>query len=455
MNIKQLENFVANFLPISHTLVLEANHGVGKSEIIRNNIRAVIAKKHGVPVEEVDVIDRRAAQMDPADLIGGIFLVGGRTFNAPPSWLPVSKDSSEALKGPLESNGMVWTDFVTAKYGILFVDELNRASPHTRQAFFELTLDRSLHGVKIPDTWYIMAAINGNGDLYEVPEIEPAAQDRQVTVKFQPSFEELFQYFDSSVEDGKIHGSVVAYIKQFEDCIDPSDDIIEKSTAEGTKTFSRRSWYRLGQSLVEFEKNSGQDILDTVTTRDGFNIIRAAAESYVGPSQASAFASFVKEEYDVVSPAAILNKMDSSLEKRIRVMAGIDDNGDLIDFAPGADKSNVPALSGIANALYYELAKIKSTPLTKKQHRNITKFLYCLPREVVSGFWNNWASDGDKGEPADATRAQALAWHTTPLRRNVTTRSVIPEAAYQKWVASLPAQGITDIFSDEPMKPKK
>jgi len=429
MNIKQLLFHFENFHPMHHTLVLEANHGCGKSEIVREDLRALVAKMHGVTKEEVGIIDRRASLLDPSDLIGGIFLVGGRTYNAPPSWLPVHKDSVAELSGPLTQNGMAWTDFAHQKYGILFLDEINRGNPQTRNSMFELTLDRSLHGVKIPDTWYIVAAINGNTELYSVDPMEPAEMDRLVLVKFNPSYEELYEHLNKRTFSGAIHDAVTAYCKMFEDHIDPSVEVIEKARADGDKTYSRRSWYRLGESLKKAEK-SGMDITEMVKTSEGYDALRMAAEGYVGATEAAAFVDFVKESYDVITPDAILNRWNDAMKDRIEAMADTD-----------SELGNVPALSGLANALLEELKnKVGDVKLAQKQQVNIAEFLEVMPREVVSGFWVGWSK---------TLHTQAVDWHKTPRRQNITTRSVCNEAGYQQWVRDMAKGGIKDLTSDK------
>ena len=213
MNINELSDFMA-IVPTHHTVMLTANHGVGKSKVVATVIRDVLAKRHGVKPEDVDVIDKRASQLDPGDLTGGIFLVGGQTFNAPPYWLPVHQSSAAWLEDRLKAAGREWVPFKdNTKVSVLFLDEVNRARPETLQCIFELILDRSLHGIKIPDTCYVMAAVNGDRDTYDVQEQDPAFTDRVVMIPFEPTFDELYTHLDIAVGMELIHEVIPMYLR--------------------------------------------------------------------------------------------------------------------------------------------------------------------------------------------------------------------------------------------------
>ncbi|MFA5436854.1 MAG: hypothetical protein WC372_12520, partial [Candidatus Neomarinimicrobiota bacterium] len=61
MNITESSLYVKHFLTPYHTLCLSANHGVGKSAVVKNVFRKILADKHGIPVEDFAVVDRRAS----------------------------------------------------------------------------------------------------------------------------------------------------------------------------------------------------------------------------------------------------------------------------------------------------------------------------------------------------------------------------------------------------------
>lgn len=430
MNIAQLEFYFKNVHDIRHTMTLQANHGVGKSEIVRNNLRAIVAEKHAVSVEEVMVIDKRAAQLEPSDLVGGIFMVGGRTYNAPPSWLPVHPDSIAQLSPFLSKAGMEWTDSIPAKYGILFLDELNRAPAHVKQALFELKLDRSLHGVKIPDTWYIVTAENGDPDIYDVSEAEPADKDREIILSFNPSVDEFLSFMRLKVNSGEIHDAVLQFCQQNDDKIDPSKEEIEKASADGKTAQSRRSFFRLGQALQNLENNLGEEsIVDFVQKSSNETALRGIVEGFLGTAMAGHFVQFVKESYNMLSPDTILNKWSKKVKERVTKMSD-----------PDSDESNIPAIAGLNHAVVAKMTEDPKSKLSKKQSVNILEYLECQGKEQVSGFYADW---GDKAHD------QFVAWHNSPRRRAVIIRS-LNSKALKKFQEEMKSRGI-DPNSDEPM----
>jgi hypothetical protein len=108
--------------------------GVGKSQMVGQ-----VAAQHGVPV-----IDIRLSQMEPSDLRGIPFRVGGCVEWAVPAMLPDTE-----RHGP---------------EGILFLDEITSAAPSVSAAAYQLILDRRLGDYRVPEHWAIFAAGNRQGD---------------------------------------------------------------------------------------------------------------------------------------------------------------------------------------------------------------------------------------------------------------------------------------------------
>lgn len=434
MNIAETIKYFEFYHCVNHTLTLQANHGVGKSELVRIEFKASLARKYNCSLDEILVIDKRASQLEPSDLTGGLFEVGGRTYNAPPYWLPVHEDSIKALEGPLKEAGRQWVNFVSTKYKaiILFLDELNRAQSYTKQALFELKLDRSLHGIKIPDNCYIITAENSNAELYDVSEAEPADKDREVVIQFMPSVEEWLTWANRKVAEQRIHEAVTMYISQNEDHLDPSEDEIRVAAADGGSTYSRRSWTRLGESLMHAEGMYGKSIQEIIKDPSERVLFQAAAEGHVGMAESIAFSTFVIEDYDTLNPKDILDHWDKKMAKRIEALADLDNE-------KGEGKANLVKVSGLTTSIVEEL-KTRGK-LTKQQEKNILAYLELVGRENVSSFWEEWCS-------APETKEQAVAWYCTPKREHIITKSICNSVAYDEEVARKIAAG-EDIESDE------
>ena len=105
--------------------------GVGKSSIVRE-----VASE-----ASLDVLDLRAALLDPTDLRGIPAIEKGRAVWCPPSFLPKPGD----------------------RPGVLFLDEINAAPPLVQASLYQLVLDRRVGEYVLPDGWWIVAAGAGIG----------------------------------------------------------------------------------------------------------------------------------------------------------------------------------------------------------------------------------------------------------------------------------------------------
>ena len=120
MDIKTF-NSIAPRLPAAIAVLMQGPTGVGKSHLV-----------YAIGEElDLTVVDRRLSQMGEGDMVGLPELVDGTTRFCPPDW---------------------YAD-ACANARILFLDELNRATPEVMQAAFQIVLDRELNGHKLhPDS---------------------------------------------------------------------------------------------------------------------------------------------------------------------------------------------------------------------------------------------------------------------------------------------------------------
>ena len=210
MDIKTTKIFIKGS---SRSILLKAKHGVGKSSTVNQ-----AAIEEGWGFEDV-----RLSQCDVGDIKGLPYREGNTTYFAKPKWWP--RDSKSK--------------------GILFLDELNRASKDVTQAVFELCLDRSLDGDKLPDGWKVVSAINADEE-YDVMEMDPALSDRFFHIEFEPSVSEWLEWANN---DGNVHQSIVQFVARNTNLLDPPVGNLEA----GKIYPSRRSWEALSEFLVLFD----------------------------------------------------------------------------------------------------------------------------------------------------------------------------------------------------------
>lgn len=167
MNIASLATVLPLMAELQKTVMLHGEHGTGKSQVIRQ-----IWEKLGYKVADV-----RLGQMaDAGDLIGL------------PQFMK-DKDGKDYLK-------YVFPDFFPRQEKtVIFFDELNRAPKDILQGVFEMVLDYSLKGVKLPKDTVIICAVNPATDDYAVLDFsDKAFQDRFVHIKFNPTPSEFHNY---------------------------------------------------------------------------------------------------------------------------------------------------------------------------------------------------------------------------------------------------------------------
>ena len=413
MNIAELTEFVEFDMPLTHTLCLQSNHGMGKSTVVSRNFRRALARRFKVEVDEVMVVDKRGSQMEPTDVIGTSWMVGGQTYNAPPAWIPIHHEDQAWLKSSLERAGREWSPFTTAKVGILFLDELLHADRHVLHAFFEMLNDHKANGLRFPENWLIVCAMNGDLSRYDGTHMGPALIDRLILVDFEPSQEEYLQYLEERVVAGEIPGSIPAFLRINRQLIDPDGATIDESTAEGLKSFSRRSWDRAGEMLARGAAN-GRDLQEqTIRTQESTKLTKWVT-GYVGLGAATAYATFVRDEYGALSPEEIVHKFSDSTRTK------------LLDLF-----TRNPVAAGALNEQVVKFLGGMKKVLPDNVQQNITKYLRVLPREAAAAFWKDWCAHSTK------TREQAEAWHTVPATQYTIMRAIAKTSTTDAWVKSM------------------
>ena len=234
---------VAPKRPVETSVLLRGNHGIGKSQVVRQ-----VAKGFGL-----EVIDRRLSQMSEGDMVGLPSTDGEVTRFNPPDWY------KNACKKPVA----------------LFLDELNRATPEVMQAAFQVVLDRELNGWKLHPQTRVYAAINASS-AYTVNEMDPALLDRFWAIDLTPDVKD---WLDWAKESGAIHDNVIQFIAGNEKWLDPPKNIEASQVSP-----SRRSWERLSKALVS---------VGVADTPDD-SLFYPLCLGYVGTEATIAFHGFVK-----------------------------------------------------------------------------------------------------------------------------------------------------------------
>ena len=180
--------------------------------------------------------------MEPPDLVGLPKLGGNTTRYLPPATLP------------------------TDGLGILVFEELNRCQRYMRGPCLELLTRRRLNDYKLPEGWLPAAAINPDGEDYDVESLDPALLSRFTRVIVVPRVEEWVAWGRKA----GIHADVLRYVS--------SDQTVFASPESNP-----RAWKYVSDHLHAFESHGSDQ-----TT------LRAAIIGEVGDQRGAAFLRTLK-----------------------------------------------------------------------------------------------------------------------------------------------------------------
>lgn len=312
IDFQTANTIVPHVINVRKPVLFRGRHGIGKSEVIYQ-----IAEGLGLPV-----VERRASQMTEGDLIGLPSTDGSVTSFNPPDWY---KECCEEAR-------------------LLFLDEVDRATPEVRQGIFELTDSRKLNGHSLhPDT-VVFAAVNGgeHGAQYQVGEMDPAELDRWTVFDLEPSVEDWLNWAKDNVEP-------ILW-----DFINNNRQHLEhEGEFEPNKVYpSRRSWKRANDCLAL----AG---LMTETSQELFQLTAA----FVGFEAAVAFNDFVTNYERVVTVEDIVVEGKVELTDDF----GVNEHSALVEK--------------------FEASEVFNETLPADQISNVAKYFVTLPSEVAMKLW--------------------------------------------------------------------
>lgn len=246
-------------------ILLRGPHGVGKSEVVYQ-LAKPFAKALGLIdkyPQGLPVVERRLSQCpDAGDLTG----------------LPEIRD------GVTHLNPMDWFNRICLEPCLFFADEIDRAMPDVRQAFFEITDSRKVAGRLLHKDTIIVGAINGgteNANNYQVGEMDPAELDRWVVFDVSPTVSEWLEYANAQ----RVNPMITEFIQSANEHLEHDGE----NFIPGKIYPSRRSWFRLNEVLEEKDLEEAKSYLPTLLN------------AYVGQEASLAFYEFVRQYSKEVS----------------------------------------------------------------------------------------------------------------------------------------------------------
>jgi energy-coupling factor transporter ATP-binding protein EcfA2 len=397
MNYRQLLKLLTS-MPRSKSLLIRGHIGIGKSSLV-SQAASIMTAKTGKPTALVDI---RLSQQDVGDLRGIPYLVGGNTFFAPPMWYPIDPGYLRRQKEFLKAGKVQYVPWQTHEQGIIFLDELNRASREVLQCSFELTLDHKLGGVPIPPGWLVVAAVNHDQRVYQVHKLDPAHINRFLVVDFDPEVDEWLDYARVRTKAGQMHPAVVEYLQAHPSKLDPASDDLEQATHTGAQVATRRSWTTLAEVLREDPEfqGAGED------PEYQLSVIR----SCIGDLHAASFYGFLVNRKGTLSPEDIVTDWDERCANHIR---------NLVDQGRGHE-----LVSTTISVLNF-LGKHKDVPLDPQCAANMAAFFELLPDGVAADLYSTWR----RKQPTQARSCYDYrTGQTYPLKQRLLRALKVPDA---------------------------
>ena len=326
MKFQQFFDIVQALSPKT-TILVRGRHGIGKSQSVYQ-----LGEKWGLPV-----IERRLSQMTEGDMIG----------------LPNMSDMDG--EGVTRFNPPDWFMRACREPAVLFLDEINRATPEILQASFQVAGSRELNGNKLHEGTRVIAAINASAE-YTVNDMDPALLDRFWVVDLDPDVKDWLAWAKEIC-----HPLVYDFIQSNERHLEHTGGI------EPGKVYpSRRSWEKVSREL---------DLSGAISKPSG-PLFYGISFGLLGVETAQAFTEYAKSIDDQLSAEDVLDKWGKSMKARIEKF--------------GNDKFNI-LIEKIGD---YTGANV----LTDKQTKNLVAFCSnpCFPRELLVSMWTSLVDRPDK-----------------------------------------------------------
>jgi len=316
--------FQSNIAPL-----VIGHHGIGKSQAVKQ-----FAEEGGHKF-----VDLRLGTQDVGDLLGlpdfGTDKSGNKTTTVfmTPKWLTELID---------------WANKNPKKYGIIFLDEFNRARRDVLQAVFQLVLDRKMHTITLPENVYVIAAQNPNTEDYIVTDVsDKALMDRFCHIKLSPSVQEWIEY----AKNTNFSKEVINFIVDQPELLQSK---LEEFTLEEVKP-SRRSWDSVNRLIA---------------AKTPLPLLQELCYGLIGHEATVAFMSSLKNKDKPISANDIIKNFPDFKER-------------LEKYSNSETGGRIDLLKYTCDDLMDNLKSRKSNKkLTKKEEENIIGFVKTIPREL-------------------------------------------------------------------------
>lgn len=347
MNVQATKMTIKN-LPPRISVLLESNHGLGKSEVMRQ-----IAQELSTELDKTfGFIDFRLAQCEVPDIIGMMRHVDAGEVTHTVFKNGVKSPETHTVKNVTLHDTAEWFPTDPDSCGILFLDELTRAPRDIQNAVMELALDYRYHFKELPIGWRVVAAVNQNMDIYQGTIMDPALYDRFLKINFKPTIPEWLEY----AENVGCHKAITTYINKF------SSDLMPEKIEPGVICPTPRSWISLSK-VITYMADHGMDPLKDL------DYLTLLSGGYLGSTISINFVDYIKKNYKVHNGSDLVNNFPTFQEEFKEMV--------------------VTEIAFYSSEIVKYIKNLKK-PLTTKQHKNLLLYIKAIPKEAASGFYSDF-----------------------------------------------------------------
>lgn len=291
-NFRETYKFVEICTKIDMVPLLLGHTGIGKTELY--DLLAATQNK--------DLIVIHVAQLEPSDFIGLYKEKNGRTYNAPPVWMPLK--GSQVHEFNKEKDDRTLVDFlqdvtINPNGGYVLLDEINRGHEDIRQALYQLIDKKKIHTYALPDNYNLGATANPNG--YEVYEFDKALVNRFAWVKVKPLATETIEHLERKYSNNL----VTNWLKSDKGMLEYGDDFEVKDLCYSPRISEKH--IRLYQELTHLEAEFNNK-----------EFKRKCLETIMPKEKAQSFISFLVECESINYKDILLGNQASQLDKLIK-----------------------------------------------------------------------------------------------------------------------------------------